>query len=49
MKQNKFTTKIYDIMADKEMNIVFIVLDNQVCRFRPQKEVLNSVEEMQLN
>jgi|TARA_B110000305_G_C19271718_1_gene554813 hypothetical protein len=46
MKQNKFTTKIYDIMADKEMNIVFLVLEFVDSDL---KKVLNSVEEMQLN
>jgi hypothetical protein len=46
MKQNKFTTKIYDIMADKELNIVFLVLEFVDSDL---KKVLNSVEEMQLN
>ena len=46
MKQNKFTTKIYDIMADKEMNIVFLVLEFVDSDL---KKVLNSVEEMELN
>lgn len=46
MKQNKFTSKLYDIIVDKDMNIVFLVLEFMDSDL---KKVLNSVEEMQLN
>jgi len=46
MKNNKFTSKLYDIITDKEMNIVFLVLEFMDSDL---KKVLTSVGEMQLN
>ena len=45
MKNNRFTTKLYDIITDKDMSIVFLVLEFVDSDL---KKVLNNVNQMQL-